>query len=571
MEFKALFVLVLIFLTCLPTNAAVINPSVESQPFFCRYSITEWTPLCVQGGAGQRGPAGMNGTGNNTFYYNSTTNESYVIGNETTFFNVTIGNNLTTISNYTTFTLINITYSEMNQTPGPQGPQGIQGIQGIPGEMNQTFNLTPNMTMNMTMNMTANMTAGPKGDQGDQGPQGIQGIQGIQGVNGTPGEQGIQGEQGPQGIPGLENMTMNMTPNMTSSFVGSQWYDHNIASTDLAGYLVFNRTIPSDGEGSAAVAAPAPDTEYLIKSFATEEGDPSITSLPAGDRIWTTYAKVSSLAGGNSWIIIRLYKRNLAGTETEMYNLSTGYLSTTTTADVTTETIPLDMSMLNTDRFVAKYYAVTESAANPTITIYFDGTTHVSKASSPINQGIAGPQGPPGPEGPMNQTPNMTANMTMNMTMNQTVLDLSWNTSYQTIANQSAYDVAVNTSMKNYVDTSQGTWTNWSPVFTWATATPTGVTNVTRYRKDGSTVFYQVNINAADGKGATGLTIGGLPYTSPTVANYVYSSGTKISAGVVNDPLPYMSPGSATISFYTFGTCTNANPCYLRFQGFYEV
>lgn len=205
---------------------------------------------------------------------------------------------------------------------------------------------------------------------------------------------------------------MNQTPNMTSSFVGSQWYDHNIASSDIAGYLRFNRTIPASTEGSSSATAPSAGTEYLIKAFATEARDPSILTLPAGDRIWHTYAKVSSTAGGDSRIVIRLYKRDILNVETEMYNLTTGALGIAISDDATTVTVPSDIPMALTDRFVAKYYAITDSASNPTITLYYDGTAHVSKASSPINQGIAGEKGDKGDPG-MNATVAVNATFTL--------------------------------------------------------------------------------------------------------------------------------------------------------------
>lgn len=210
--FALLFVL--LFLS-VPVSAATINPSVESQPWYCRASITKW--ICtIGGGAGTQGPQGLPGTGNNTYFYNTTSNETTIYNNITFFENTTIGNNLTTISNFTYFTLVNITYSEMNQTPGPQGPQGIQGIQGEigpEGPMNQT----PNMTANMTMNMTANMTAGPQGDKGDKGDQGDTGPAGPAGADGaanmTAGPQGPQGEQGLQGIQGIQGIQgVNGTP-----------------------------------------------------------------------------------------------------------------------------------------------------------------------------------------------------------------------------------------------------------------------------------------------------------------------------------------------------------------------
>jgi hypothetical protein len=273
MEFKALFVLVLIFLSCVSVNAE-INPSVESQPFFCRYSITDWTPLCAQGGAGTQGPPGTPGTGNNTFYYNSTTNTTYTYSNTTSFFNTTIGNNLTTFSNYTYWYITNITQSEMNQTPGPQGPQGIQGPQGVNGTPG--INGTPGAQgiqgiqgVNGTPGAQgiqgekgdkgdkgdqgdpgptgppglANMTAGPQGPQGVNGTPGVdgamgpQGIQGIQGVNGTPGAPGVQGERGGDGIQGEKgepgtNGLNNMTANMTA---GPQGATGSTGSTGPAG------------------------------------------------------------------------------------------------------------------------------------------------------------------------------------------------------------------------------------------------------------------------------------------------------------------------------------------------
>lgn len=305
----------------------------------------------------------------------------------------------------------------VNGTPGDQGPQGIQGIQGLQGIQG---------------------IQGVNGTPGDQGPQGLQGIQGVNGTPGDPGPQGIQGIQGVPGIngtnasvhvnntftglpgtdaivtnigndtqvhldftipQGLMNQTMNQTPNMTSSFIGSVFYDHNQASPDIAGYLVFNRSYPFDGEGSASATTADPGTEYLIKSFASNPGDPGISALPAGERIWHTFAKVSSLSGGNSYVVIRLFKRFTDGSEHELYNLQTPALSLSTTEMIATKLTPADIPMNTSDRFVVKYYAKTDASAAKTITLYYDGTEHISQVSSPISQGIQGPPGPQGPQG----------------------------------------------------------------------------------------------------------------------------------------------------------------------------
>ena len=221
MEFKAFFLIVFIFLSCMPVHAIEINPSVESQPFFCRYSITAWTPLCPAGGGGGAGGTGTAGTGNITYYYNGTYNNSITYSNTTSFFNTTIGNNLTTFSNYTYFYIVNITQSEMNQTPGEQGPQGIQGIQG-PAGADGVANMTAGpqgIQGDPGPAGAANMTAGPQGAQGPQGEQGLQGIQGLQGdpgpagaANMTAGPQGAQGPQGEQGPAGMDANVSTMYP-----------------------------------------------------------------------------------------------------------------------------------------------------------------------------------------------------------------------------------------------------------------------------------------------------------------------------------------------------------------------
>jgi hypothetical protein len=145
----------------IPVSAIEINPSVDNQPFLCKYSITKW--ICDYTGGGSTGITINGGTGSgSTNYFNVTESTISTLSNITNIFNVTGGINAT--SNITNFFTVQV--SEMNQTPNQTaGPQGIQGLQGIQGET---------------------------------------GEQGLQGVNGTPGEPGAAGEQGPQGIQGIQ-------------------------------------------------------------------------------------------------------------------------------------------------------------------------------------------------------------------------------------------------------------------------------------------------------------------------------------------------------------------------------
>ncbi|MFA5382615.1 MAG: tail fiber domain-containing protein [Candidatus Micrarchaeia archaeon] len=48
MRIAALFLCILILSAIIPVNAIEINPSVDTIPFFCKYTLTDWTPLCVR-------------------------------------------------------------------------------------------------------------------------------------------------------------------------------------------------------------------------------------------------------------------------------------------------------------------------------------------------------------------------------------------------------------------------------------------------------------------------------------------------------------------------------------------
>jgi hypothetical protein len=129
---QKLFVLILITALITSVSAApVINPSVESESYWCRIWLTAW--VCDLSG----GDSSVSITNN------------YPVANDGTLINIY---NVTSTFLNNTADIVNIFYGEggMNQTPNmTAGPQGPQGDQGIPG--------------------AANMTAGPQGPQGDQG------------------------------------------------------------------------------------------------------------------------------------------------------------------------------------------------------------------------------------------------------------------------------------------------------------------------------------------------------------------------------------------------------------------
>lgn len=272
MRFAAIFVL-LLFLIIPFANAIEINPSVESQPIYCRYSFTKW--ICDFSGGNGGGTTiftSTNTTQNITNYYNSTSENSTFYSNTTNFINLTTLGNLTTISNYTYFNLINITQSEMNQTPGPQGPQGIQGIQGIQG-----VNGTPGI---QGINGTPG-DPGPKGDKGDKGDQGDIGPQGPQGETGptgpanmTAGPQGIQGVNGTPGIDGTDGLAATIDVNAT--FTGPAGSDALVTNIGTTSAAILDFTVPQGqmgAQGPQGIEGPMNQT-------------PNMTAGPAGPNTW---------------------------------------------------------------------------------------------------------------------------------------------------------------------------------------------------------------------------------------------------------------------------------------------
>jgi hypothetical protein len=55
----------------------------------------------------------------------------------------------------------------------------------------------------------------------------------------------------------------------------------------------------------------------------TISGKPGVEEIPAGPWVFRTYANIDS-SGGTNEIIIRVYKRDLGGTETQLFSGSTG-------------------------------------------------------------------------------------------------------------------------------------------------------------------------------------------------------------------------------------------------------
>lgn len=116
-------------------------------------------------------------------------------------------------------------------------------------------------------------------------------------------------------------------------------------------------------------------TPTLQVAFATEIGKPNLTVIPIGNIICHFETQKSS--GANSYYSnVKIYKRNLAGTETLL--LTSDNSTVTASNDLIQNTVTAVNSsiitLLSTDRLVFKIYSVM-SIGTATITSYYDDAT----------------------------------------------------------------------------------------------------------------------------------------------------------------------------------------------------
>jgi len=128
------------------------------------------------------------------------------------------------------------------------------------------------------------------------------------------------------------------------------------------------------------------DGEVLIEGYITLPGYPGTTYWAEGDWYFDLWRYASSTAGVNE-IVVRVYKRTSGGSETELFNTTTGDIDDTT---VTAQQLSVTQSAFivnSTDRLVVKYFAKTDSAASRTLYFTHNGTAHYSHVHTPLTIG----------------------------------------------------------------------------------------------------------------------------------------------------------------------------------------
>lgn len=159
------------------------------------------------------------------------------------------------------------------------------------------------------------------------------------------------------------------------------YYDD--AASDIGGYNILEK-FPSGGtEVIDSGTVNSGTSPVLIESYASASTGLGVASIPAGVWQFSTYAYVSSATGVSS-LTISVYKRTSGGTETLLFTHSTGEINNTSVAEFETQAVQGSFSVNTTDRLVIKFYAVTDSAVNRTVSFTHNGTDHYSHVHSPL-------------------------------------------------------------------------------------------------------------------------------------------------------------------------------------------
>lgn len=153
--------------------------------------------------------------------------------------------------------------------------------------------------------------------------------------------------------------------------------------SDVVGYEKLLTTPASGIESIDTATILAPSTEYPIDEYITYPiTGMGATLLGGGSWEFNTYTKVSNVAGVTR-IVIRVYKRNQVGTETELFNVETDEINNTTVALNTKVSIQPDYVLDLADRLVVKYFAKSTVGASQIVSLYYEGTTNYSHIHIP--------------------------------------------------------------------------------------------------------------------------------------------------------------------------------------------
>lgn len=158
----------------------------------------------------------------------------------------------------------------------------------------------------------------------------------------------------------------------------------DLNKSGISGYKDLEKPPMTPGaEVEIGVSVASSDGEVLIEEFAS----PAIglESLPAGTFEFMIYGSVSQ-SDGVSEIIGRVYKRTYLGTETELFDFTTGEIESSTDSPGLFDVFysSSDITLEITDRLILKLYGKTDYVTAVTVNLHYHGVVNQSRVFLPV-------------------------------------------------------------------------------------------------------------------------------------------------------------------------------------------
>jgi hypothetical protein len=155
--------------------------------------------------------------------------------------------------------------------------------------------------------------------------------------------------------------------------------------TAASGVSTYKRLLGSPSalaQTTATQTANSGSGEVLIAGFVTQPV--GVTSINGNVWSFKTFCHVDS-ATGVSNIVVRVYKRDSVGAETQLFFDQTAEINATTVTQFDIDSVQSSFTVAATDRIVVKYYFKTTSGSTRTATLYFQGTDNYSHINTPVS------------------------------------------------------------------------------------------------------------------------------------------------------------------------------------------
>ena len=155
-----------------------------------------------------------------------------------------------------------------------------------------------------------------------------------------------------------------------------------LAVSGISGYLqLVKPPMAAAAEVDLTQALVDTDGEVLMQAWVSPAL--GLTEIAAGEWSFTVFGNVDTVDGASE-IIARVYARNAAGSETELFYVTTGSLTASAAGYIVTSSQGILSLGALTDRLVVKFYAKTTSTGSRTVHLYYLGEARQTRMILPV-------------------------------------------------------------------------------------------------------------------------------------------------------------------------------------------